>query len=186
MNNISSPFIDVDDYKGGIIAAQHLLSFGHKKIGYIDGPDMICCHARKAGLCDTLKEAGLELYAEAKGDLFDYSVGYNAIKEWENEDRIPTAVFACCDSVATGAIEALRRRKYNVPDDVSVMGFDNIPLFRDYEIKLTTIEQPVELLCANAVDMIIHLLEGKALKNEAIKLEPNLIPGNSTGPCRVE
>ncbi len=183
MEHVSSAFIDVDDYMGGVLAAEHLLSLGHRKIGYIDGPDMICCHARKAGLCETLQKEGLTLYAQAGGDLYDYSVGYSAVKNWFEKKIVPTAIFSCCDSVATGAIEALLRRGYRVPEDVSVVGYDNIPLFRDYEIKLTTIEQPVDELCACAVDMMLCLLQGKPLENDAIKLLPRLVSGNSTAPC---
>lgn len=182
MDNVDCPFIDVDDYMGGVLAAEHLLSLGHTKIGYIDGPDMNCCHARKAGLCDTLQNAGLSLFAQAKGRLFDYSVGYSAVKRWHEEKRVPTAIFSCCDSVAMGAIEALLRRGYRIPEDVSVVGFDNIPLFQDYEIKLTTIEQPVEELSACAVDMMMCLLQEKPLDNTAVKLLPRLVPGSSTAP----
>ncbi|MDD2956467.1 MAG: LacI family DNA-binding transcriptional regulator [Oscillospiraceae bacterium] len=183
MDNVLPPYIEVDDYQGGVIAAEHLLSLGHTKIGYIDGPDMLCCRERRAGLCDTLAKAGLSLYAEEQGGSYEYSLGYRTAKLWHSSGRMPTAIFACCDSVAMGAIDALRRRGYEVPADVSVMGFDNIPLFKDYDYQLTTVEQPVEEIAACAVEMMMSQLRGEQLRSNIVKLAPRFIPGNSTGVC---
>ncbi|MCI5800632.1 MAG: LacI family transcriptional regulator [Oscillospiraceae bacterium] len=184
MDNVLPPYIEVDDYRGGVIAAEHLLSLGHTKIGYIDGPDMICCPARRAGLCDTLARAGINLYIETGLGDYNYSTGYKTVKQWHSAGTMPTAIFACCDHVATGVIDALRRRGYEVPEDVSVMGFDNIPIFKDYEYSITTIEQPVEEMSVCAVDMMMQLLRGEKLEKEIVKLPPHFIPGNSTGPYR--
>lgn len=186
MDNLLPPYLEVDDYQGGVMAAEHLLSLGHTKIGYIDGPDMICCPARKAGLCDTLAKSGVNLYVGTEKGNYYYSNGYDTIQKWCVEGTVPTAVFACCDSVATGAIDALEGHGYSIPGDISVMGFDNLGIFPDYRYHITSIEQPVPEMVDCAVDMMMRLLRGEKLEREVVKLAPHFIPGNSTGPCRRE
>ncbi|RGB68288.1 MULTISPECIES: LacI family DNA-binding transcriptional regulator [Oscillospiraceae] len=176
------PYVEVDDYLGGVMAAEHLIGLGHRQIGYIDGPNMLCCHERRAGAIDTLRKHGLRLLCEGGGDIYDFSVGYRVANRWIERGTIPSAVIGVCDSVAAGAIGAFKEHGYRVPQDISVVGFDNIPLYNNYSPRLTSVEQPVPTIAEKSVEMLLQLLAGRELTSRFLKLPPRLVVGESTRP----
>jgi LacI family transcriptional regulator len=134
----------VDNEQGGYLAGCHLVALGHTRIGYIAGPsDIRPSRGRVEGLQRALREAGLELDPEAiaRGDG-RYAGGERAMRELLARGGNLTAVFAYNDLMAIGAVAALRRAGLRVPEDISVIGFDDIPQAATTVPAITTVAQP--------------------------------------------
>lgn len=168
-------FVDSDNVGGGRLATEYLLSRGRRRIATIAGPpDMTASHDRldgyRAALADTAVSEGLV----APGDFTDSS-GERAMAELL--DRAPglDAVFAGNDMMAAGALRALRARGRRVPDDVAVVGYDDIDLAHHTEPALTTVRQPVDAAARTMVDLLIRQIDGDrggesvVLPNELVK-----------------
>ncbi len=149
------PLISVDHYAGAGLAAQHLLQLGHRRIAYIAGPnESPVARERRKGFLDALVAAGVE--AEIVEGHFDYQSGEVLGKLLLNraEDARPTAIATASDQQAIGLIRAATDLDLNVPDNLSIVGFDDIPLANLITPRLTTISQPVEQIAARAVAFI--------------------------------
>ena len=173
--------VTVDNVHGGYIATRHLLELGHTQIAYLSGEACFLSSSdREAGYLQALEEAGLAPY-EVKHGAFDIEFGYRAGQAWLAAGQLPTAVFASDDYIAVGLINALQEGGVRVPDQVSVVGFDDQMLASRLHPHLTTIRQPVRALAAHAVELLLTRLDG----NEPPvfpKLEPELIIRSSTAP----
>jgi DNA-binding LacI/PurR family transcriptional regulator len=148
----------VDNAQGGYLAGQYLARLGHRRIGCIAGPNTATPSAgRIAGFRRALTEAGIELPAEAveAGD-FRYSGGEAAMRALLA--RVPelTAIFAANDLMAVGAINVLRRAGRRVPEDVSVIGFDNILESAAMFPSITTIAQPIEEMSCKSISLLLE------------------------------
>lgn len=178
------PSININDYKGGYIATNHLIELGHKKIGIITGPDFEIrkdSRERFIGYKKALKEANLTIKDKYiyEGN-FTYESGYLTTKEILNKSDKPTAIFVSEDQMALGALKAVHDLGYNVPNDLSIIGFDNIKP-TEYSIPgLTTIAQPKNQMGEASIRLLIDLIEKKVEKNNYKKLfEPKLIKRES-------
>ncbi|MFN8531370.1 MAG: LacI family DNA-binding transcriptional regulator [Anaerolineae bacterium] len=170
---------------GARMAAQHLIDLGHRQIAEISGPLMnYDAHDRHSGWFDTLRENGL---TPGKSTAGDYSLesGYRAMIQLLDSGEPFTAVFVANDSMALGASTALRERGYRVPDDISLVGFDDIPEAEHFVPSLTTVRQDFNLMGKVAVDYLVRLIEQPDTPVQQTVLHPRLIVRSSTAPPRT-
>jgi LacI family transcriptional regulator len=153
--------IFTDNQGGGYLAAAHLLALGHRRIGCVTGPSFLTpSAARVQGYRDAFAAAGQNLKEEwiVTGD-FQHEGGYMAAQKLLALGDMPTAVFVCNDLMAVGVIAALQEAGLRVPQDVSVIGYDNIPLASYSNPRLTTIAQPARELGYLAVERLLERLD---------------------------
>jgi len=180
------PTIGATNWSGGLSATEHLLSLGHRRVGFIAGPRrLLCSRARLDGYRAGLDAAGIELDEELVwyGDFYHESGfdGGNALLDLA--DR-PTAIFAASDQMAFGVYEAVRRRGLRVPDDVSVVGFDDLPEVRWSSPPLTTVRQPLSEMGVLAARTLLRIAAGETLESPRLELATTLIVRSSTAPVR--
>lgn len=176
----NAPSILVDNYKGGVDATNHLLNLGHTQIAHLSGPDLyLSSRERKRGFVDTLKGAGLKPFKIEKCD-FSVLDGFNVVTKWIENDSIPTAIFAADDFIALGALNAILNAGLRVPEDISLIGYDNQLFSSQLHPKLSTIEQPVVEMGKQGVDLLVSMIKNKNEENTIVKLKPKLIVREST------
>ena len=176
----------VDNAYGGRLAAGHLVGLGHRRIGCIAGPsDLTPSAERVVGYRQTLQEAGLppDESLIIKGD-FQYESGYRAAHRFLTQPNRPTAIFACNDLMAVGAVSAALELGLNVPADLSVVGFDDVRLASFTNPPLTTIAQPKYEMGVMAATMLLERLDNRSLPPRRQLLETRLIARQSTAPPR--
>lgn len=160
-----------DDIEGCCLVAKYLYSLGHRKIANIYGSlDTFSGNIRYNEFKNALEELGVEIRDEyfVDGGYFSFDGGYNAMKTLlELEDK-PTAVFAAGDFMAIGAISAIKEKGLNVPEDISVIGYDDLEISRYITPKLTTIRQNTDLIGENAADILINLIDKKSSRTSVI------------------
>lgn len=173
------PSVVIDQKYGSFLAARHLISLGHRAICEISGPlNWHGAVARHQSWIDTLQEAGLAPGMSVEGDWTARS-GYAAAQTLYNSAARFTAIVAGNDQMALGAIRALRERGVTVPDDVSIVGFDDIPEAAYFEPPLTTIRQDFTALGEQSVEYLIALIENPGLDIHQRVLHPELIQRQS-------
>jgi len=172
----------LDNYEGGYIATKHLIDLGHKKIGCITGPLYSkSARERLEGYKGCLNENGLE-YDESIVFEGDYKInsGITGSEKLLNLNKKISAIFVCNDLMAYGSYKTIRSRGYKIPDDISIIGFDDIYLSQILEPQLTTIRQPAYDMGLTAARMLIKLIEGEKLNRKIINFKPKLIIRQST------
>ncbi|ABK70758.1 LacI family DNA-binding transcriptional regulator [Mycolicibacterium smegmatis] len=170
------------NFSGGLAATQHLLSLGHRRIAYVGGPVTAACNqARLHGYRAAMEEAGAAVvdgYVRTGDFLYD-----NGLREGSallDLPEPPTAVFAASDETALGVIEAARSRGLRVPEDLSVVGFDDTQLARLSAPPLTTVRQPLREMGAVAMRTALRLADGDELDSHHVELATQLIARSST------
>ena len=178
---IETDFVGVDNELGAKIAVKYLIDKGHKKIAHITGPlDTSPAMQRLNGYKNALKENGIEYDEDLvmTGD-FRESGGYECAKKLLiiNRKKRPTAIFAANDLSAMGAMEAIYSLGLKVPDDISIIGYDNIHISSYPSINLTTINQPKYEMAKIATEILIDKFENKVPpgKKRQVVLEPFLV-----------
>lgn len=166
------PYVSIDHRQAAIDAVQYLLNRGHRRIALITADeDFLWARQRREGYAAALARAGIAvdpaLIRVAPG--VDYAPGSAAAGGLLSLPELPTAVFAVSDTLAIGAMKALRRAGKRVPQDIAVMGFDNIPIAEVFEPGLTTIAQPMHELGRAACEMVLARLAGQ-------RPEPQTLP----------
>jgi DNA-binding LacI/PurR family transcriptional regulator len=177
---LSIDSVTADDYMGGHLASQYLYKIGHRKIGVV-GEDSISSRERIQGYRSALSEAGI-LADEALivvGGATIQEAEISAGKLLDRENR-PTAIFGCNDILAIGVMRAARARGIRIPEQLSIIGFDNTPLCSIVSPELSTIAMPVSELGKHVTDIIIKKIEhGESLK-QRIRMLPDLVIRGST------
>ncbi|WP_229402305.1 LacI family DNA-binding transcriptional regulator [Micromonospora okii] len=176
------PSVGATNWAGGVAASEHLLGLGHRRIAVIGGPPAVpCSRARVDGYRAALDAAGQRVAAGyvRTGD-FTAPSGYRETHALLDLTRPPTAVFACSDEMALGAYEALYERGLRVPDDMSVVGFDDLDAARWAVPPLTTVRQPLTEMAAMATRMLLSLVGGEELGSHRIELATPLVVRHST------
>ena len=173
---------------GAAEAVAHLIDLGHKKIACVTGPaDQTASETRFKGYREALAEAGipLDLNIVASGD-FTQIGGYQAMKSILRHDSNISAVFASNDVMAFGVMRALREAGLVIPDDVSVLGFDGIPLTQYVDPPLATVRQPISQLGSTIVEVLVEQMNGKSLCPIHRVLNVEYQPAGSVAPppCR--
>jgi LacI family transcriptional regulator len=169
-HEVDSPAVMVDNIGGAAQAVQHLLDIGHRRIGFIGGPDgSTTALDRLAGYKNTMAKNGL-MFARrlVKKGTWNPQSGYLLGMQLLKGKSRPTAIVAANDQMAFGAIKAAKELGLMVPEDLAVVGFDNIPLSSYFNPSLTTVEIPMHDLGAAAVRMLLSLISGENF--EKIKL----------------
>jgi DNA-binding LacI/PurR family transcriptional regulator len=172
----------VDDYVGGCLAAKHLLSLGHKEIAILAESQMVSSsRERMRGFRQTMEDAGLE-FNESWLKICDYKVedGKENTLELLQQDRRPSAIFACNDLLAVGALQAAKALQISVPSELSIISFDNTILASVTNPTLTTIAQPMEEMGKFAVDVIVEDIQGDIRAKQRISFRPELLIREST------
>lgn len=172
--------VSLDHLEGGFLATKHLLELGHKKIGCITGPfDSASARERYEGYLNALAMFGIE-YNEDFVYHGDYQIESGFIGAKILIQRGVSAIFACNDLMACGAYRQARLMGKTIGKDLSIIGYDNIPLCEILEQPLTTINQPVYEMGQNACKLIIELISKPQHKKQNITFLPSLIVRNTT------
>jgi LacI family transcriptional regulator len=170
------------NFSGGLAATGHLLSLGHRRIGYIGGPATAACNqARMHGYRAAMEAEGApvpEGYVLTGHFLFADGVsGGSALLDLAEP---PTAVFAGSDETALGVVEAARARGLRIPEDLSVVGFDDTQVARMASPPLTTVRQPLREMGRTAVRTALRLASGEKIDSHHVELATELIVRGST------
>ncbi len=179
--NVAS--VVVNNKKGGREIAKHFVELGHKRIGFMHGAlDSHDNSERYKGFISELEKYGLTV---SKNDTlfgnFTEEGGYNAMKEYlKKNKKTATAFFCANDEMAIGTIKAIQDSGLNVPEDISIAGFDDIPLSVYVSPKLTTIKRPVYQLGSFSAHQLLSMISGKNMNNSTISLDVELIVREST------
>jgi DNA-binding LacI/PurR family transcriptional regulator len=175
---------NMDHFTGTRAAAQHLLSLGHCRIGFINGPqNWYASMIRRQGWLSALNQAGLEPAAEFEGD-WNARSGYVATNEFLKREIGITAILAANDQMALGALHALHQHNLELPREMSVIGYDDIPEAEFFEPALTTVRHDFGQLAQKALEQLMSRIEGRDKTSELIVIVPSLIVRGSTGPAR--
>lgn len=169
--------VETAHMQGGLLAVRHLLSLGHKRIACIGGPTGVTSSEQRIeGWRMALAETGSAPNADAllwRGG-FTSQGGYEAMHAILRTEEKPSAVFVCNDLMAIGALRAAHESGVRVPDELSIVGFDDIELSAYTSPPLTTVAQPKERIGALAVDMLLERMGGKRRDARKVVLQPEL------------
>lgn len=174
----------VNNEIGGYLATKHLIDLGHRKIACICGPSDVTPSAdRVKGYARALKEAGLPFIDQyvVAGD-FEYQSGEVAFEKLSKLNDRPTAIFVCNDMMAIGVLRRAKSMNINIPEDISVVGFDNIHFSSAVSPSLTTVSQPTQEISEQAVNILIKKIQkgGEARTGVRIVLNPELVVRESS------
>jgi DNA-binding LacI/PurR family transcriptional regulator len=174
--------VNNDDAVGARLVVEHLAGLGHRRIGHIGGGSGAGSAGRKHGYEATMREFGLESnVAVATGD-FSESGGYRAADELLKRDPPPTAIFAANDLSAAGALDRIEEAGLRVPDDVSIVGYDNTGLAAMRRMSLTTINQPRADLGRIATALLFERLDNGRTAAVHHVVAPSLVVRRTSGP----
>jgi DNA-binding LacI/PurR family transcriptional regulator len=176
------PSVGATNWGGGLAATRHLLELGHRRIAVIGGPaSLLCSRARIDGYRAALESAGLPYDPELVRDgTFHHAGGYEAGGALLALPEPPTAIFAGSDEQAFGVVEAARVAGLAVPRDLSVVGFDDLPISRWAAPPLTTVRQPLAEMGRVAAQMLQALIDGRPLETGHVELATSLVVRAST------
>lgn len=180
---LGMPFVDVDHYKGSCDAVEYLLSLGHREIGFIGMPPYsFTGRERYRGYLDTLKRHGLEAAPGAVVlDERTIKHGYRGMEKLAHDYPAMTAVFAANDMLGIGALEWMAKNNVSVPEQMSIIGFDNLEMTDLHWIKLTTVAQPRKEMGRKAAELLLEMLSDEEEKKtvQSILLETELVLRNT-------
>lgn len=175
--------ITIENHEGARQMTHHLIARGHRRIAMIGGPQRnYDATERLRGYRTALAESGIELDESliVQGDFSELS-GHGAVKQLLDLERRPTAIFAANDSMAIGALSALRENHVRVPDDMAVAGFDDIPLARYMNPPLSTVHVDISQLGERAAALLLSSLQNDNRSHEQLQLSTTLVIRASCG-----
>jgi LacI family transcriptional regulator len=172
-----------DDYNGAIDAVEHLIAFGHRRIAHIAGSDGISTgHKRRLGYAEALRRHGLHLDPSlVVTGSYREAGGYEAMRTLLALPQPPTAVFAVNDLAAAGALRAMQEAGLEAPRDISIVGFNDLPMVAQTTPRLTTLHVPRHGMGVAAAERLLDALGGKAAEPELTAMPVELICRESTG-----
>jgi len=171
-----------DDRAGARLAVDHLVALGHRRIVHIDGGTGAGAAARRQGYTDAMIEHRLTGHIRVIPGAFTEEGGASGLIEMLSRGRVPTAAFVANDLSAVGALHALEERGLRVPQDVSVIGYDNTSLAAMGHIDLTTIHQPRREMGATAVRLLLERLDQGRRRGRHLVVPPTLVVRGTTAP----
>jgi LacI family xylobiose transport system transcriptional regulator len=180
-----TPWVSAANRQGGIAAARHLLELGHRRIAVISGPpERLNARSRLDGVRAALEAAGLPLAKglTRTGIWFSFEDGFNHGRELLRLSAPPTAVLCGNDLQAFGVYEAARQAGARVPDELSVVGFDDISYARWCGPPLTTVQQPFAEMGSTAAELVLALAAGGTVAHAHVELATTLVVRDSTAP----
>jgi LacI family transcriptional regulator len=174
-----------DDRLGGYLAARHLLDLGHRRIGVIAGPSYASSsRGRVQGYRDAMAEAEISVDPDLLvPSSFGIDAGAEAAEALMRLDPAPTAIFAVNDNTAIGALSGLHRIGLSVPEDVSLVGYNDIPIVSRLPVPLTTVRVPFDQIAVAALELLLGA-EHTPTRERIRFAAPTLIPRKSTASVR--
>ncbi|MGY1845098.1 LacI family DNA-binding transcriptional regulator [Modestobacter sp. SYSU DS0875] len=181
------PSVGATNWAGGLSATEHLIELGHRRIAAIGGPEpYLCSRARLDGYRAALDRAGIAVDPQLlRHGNFHHEGGYEQARRLLELPDPPTAVFAGSDEQAFGVLEAARQAGRSVPRDLSVVGFDDLPMARWSSPPLTTVRQPLADMGRMAGRVLTELITGGELATQRVELATHLVTRASTAPPRT-
>lgn len=180
---LKAPFLGIvrgDDKAGLRMAVEYLADLGHARIAHIDGADAPGSADRRASYRRTMQRLGLGEYVDVIAGGLTEADGARGTRELLTRPTPPTAVIAFNDRCATGALDYAARTGLRIPDDLSIMGYDDSRLARIPHVQMTTVSQDARELARAAVDLALEQLQGEAPRE--IVVQPRLIVRETTQP----
>lgn len=170
------PYVTTNNYSGGVKATEELIRNGHKRIACIQGVTTSVPNKRRvAGYTDTLRKAGLEDMALVVGNEFSIQNGYLETKLLLNRNPRPTAILALSNTIGLGAIKAIREAGLDIPDDISLIAYDD-NIYMDYITPpISRIGQPIEEMAKLAIKILFECIESKKRTCTQLELTPSFI-----------
>lgn len=181
IDNKIVPSIGVDNYKAIYDGIEYLINFGHENIYYFSEPlNMKIILERFKAYKDCLKDNNIEfdnskVFTDKRLEIRKTEMGYVIMNEILQNIKIPAAVFGASDLIIIGAMKATLEKGFNIPDDISFMGYDNIYLCDYLNPPLTTIKQPKKNMGKLAFNLMVDILSGKSIKEKQVILKTDLI-----------
>jgi LacI family transcriptional regulator, repressor for deo operon, udp, cdd, tsx, nupC, and nupG len=177
------PSVQIDNAAAGAEAMDHLHRLGHRSFGIVTGPDLSFVSAeRLAGALAWAKKQRLERHVTVVSGDFSVDSGVVGGERLLGRKDPPTAIFCLNDEMAMGVLHTARRHKLRVPEDVSVVGVDDIRYARYFDPPLTTVAQPMRDMGVHAVRVLIDILRDEHKPPESVRLPHTLVVRASTGP----
>jgi LacI family transcriptional regulator len=182
--SLTLPSVDSDNFEGAVAATEYLLGLGHRRIGFLAGrSDLESGRLRKHGYRQALETAGLTVDpALIRVGEFQPESAEDAARQLLGSGERPTAIFAANDVSALATISAAKSLGLRVPDDLSVIGFDNVPESALSDPPLTTIEQPIQQMGFDATLLLLRLIEGEEVPSTHTMLPTKLVVRGSCSP----
>ena len=176
------PYVSIDNRAAARIAVNHLISLGHRRIGLITCENnVLSTKLREDGYKLALQEGGIEFDPQLVGyGDYGFKSGLRAAKQLINSPDRPTALFVISDIMAIGAMSAIKQAGLRVPEDIAIMGFDNISYSTMCDPQLSTISQPKYDLGCTAMNLLLKIIKGSLKDNTNIILEHELKIRGST------
>jgi LacI family transcriptional regulator len=179
--------INIDNEYGGYLAGRHLLGLGHTHIALITAADQQCSEQRLAGFRRAVAEStNPEIRLRIHPGNFSSVSGSKAAQEILNDPVRPTAVFCFNDEMAVGALQVFTTAEVSVPQDISVMGFDDVAVSNVVSPPLTTIRASTTDLAAITVQCMTSKLSGSQINESSHTVTPRLVVRASTAPPRAQ
>lgn len=178
------PWVGATNWPGGLAATRHLIELGHRRIAIISGPQRrLTSRARADGYRSALEEAGLPFDPELVryGD-FTHDLAHRHALDLLALDRRPTAIFAGSDHQALGTFRAAATLGLRIPEDLSVVGFDDLPFADWVTPRLTTVRTPLADMTALAARMVLQLIAGEQPETTRVEVATELVVRESSGP----
>jgi DNA-binding LacI/PurR family transcriptional regulator len=176
------PVVDVDNEVGARLATEHLINMGHRRIAHLPGDSRLSnATVRRSAYSASLENAGIAYRPDyVPAGTYEESSGFTRTLALLDLPEPPTAIFAGSDDLAIAAIQAVRSRSLRVPSDVSIVGFDDIPMSKYFDPPLTTVQQRLSDIGIAASRLLIRILSGEGIPEGSLLFEPTLIVRNST------
>jgi DNA-binding LacI/PurR family transcriptional regulator len=169
-----------DEVAGAAAAVDHLVELGHRRIAHIDGGAGAGASARRSGYLRAMERHALGAKALVVRGDYTEAGGAAAVARLLDGGARPTAIFAANDLSALGALDALLQRGIRIPDEISLVGYDNTSLARLAHVDLTTVDQPRREIGSAAVELLLERINGGRRKPRRVVLSPSLVLGRTT------
>jgi LacI family transcriptional regulator len=172
--------VTTDDVQVGILATEHLIKLGHRKIGHLRGPNVSTANKRLEGYQQAIKKSSLKSSVRDCG--FTEAHGYTAMRKWLSSGNLPTAIFAANDPAAIGAMSAMDGAGLKVPDDVAFVGAGSIHYGDMLRVPLTTVTWSKAEMGQAAASLLLELIDKKkGRRHRTVTVPPELVIRQSSG-----
>jgi len=177
--------VSIDDFQGGYEATSYLIKLGHERIAIV-ARDVWSNRERMRGYKKALEDHNLGEYTPFEfAQETNVESGRKLALKYLSSPTPPTAIFACNDLLAIGVIQTARELNLHVPDDISVVGFDNTIIATLVDPELTTMAQPIKTMGHEVMDLMVEVIKKERLNKRRIVLSPNLVIRRSTTKVKI-